>query len=604
MGVFLRHVAGMATVLAAAAPAVARQAPADIVFTNGYVYSVDSKDHVFQALAVRGGRIVYIGDDGGAASYAGPKTRRIDLKGHMMMPGLVDGHMHPLEGGQNLIGCSLDYLPLTVGGFSDRVRACAADPSFRNTSGGLVVRNWFQEAMKPVGTRLTKQVLDAIDATHPIVVRSSFGHSALLNSAALRLAGITATTQAPPGGEIVHDAAGQPTGMLEDEAQNLIAPVDPPSTPQEDVRAAAASLAAMRAQGVTGFLDAWALDKDLAAYAALQRQGALTARAHFAPLVDPAHAADIAGNVGRLKAIAARYDQGPIGVAPSVTVRNVKLFMDGVITAPAMTGVLLAPYRVNRGTAAAPRWEPGPSSGPAPYFPPAVLGPLLQGLVTAGFDPHMHADGDGAVRIALDGVQAMRAALPQADARPAIAHDELVDPADRPRFKALGAVPVLSFQWEKQAPDTVEGARDYLGPDRVRDIEPASLLAQAGARIAYGSDWPVDPLNEWFALKVGVTRTNAPEAGPRYAHPLGDEPGLSRAEVLRAITMNSSWELRSDTQTGSLEPGKLADLIVLDRNVMQVPANDIANTKVLVTMVGGRIVYSTGALAPKANGPG
>jgi len=153
-------------------------------------------------------------------------------------------------------------------------------------------------------------------------------------------------------------------------------------------------------------------------------------------------------------------------------------------------------------------------------------------------------------------------------------------------------IPVLSFQWEKQASDTVDNARDYMGPARYKYMEPAAFLADAGARIAYGSDWPVDPLDEWFALKVGVTRTNSPASGPKYAgRRLSEDAGLSPAQVLRAITMNSSYELHQDQATGSLEVGKFADLIVLDRNVLKIPAEEIAEVRVLQTVVGGKVVY-------------
>jgi predicted amidohydrolase YtcJ len=205
-------------------------------------------------------------------------------------------------------------------------------------------------------------------------------------------------------------------------------------------------------------------------------------------------------------------------------------------------------------------------------------------------------DGDGAVRDALDAVQALRATPEGRDVRPALAHDEIVDPADFPRFKQLDATAVLSFQWAKPAPDTVGALKEYMGKERYAIVEPQSLLLDAGARIAYGSDWPVDPLDMWFALKVGVTRTAAPNSGPEYAGRLGEAPGMPRAAVLRAVTMNAAYTLRQEKETGSLEAGKLADLIVLDRNVMEVPAEDIANTKVLQTVVGGKVVYDAGAL--------
>ncbi len=225
------------------------------------------------------------------------------------------------------------------------------------------------------------------------------------------------------------------------------------------------------------------------------------------------------------------------------------------------------------------------------YFPAPVLRALLIAVAGAGFEPHMHADGDRAVHEGLDGIEALRARFPDRDIRAAIAHDEIVDPKDFERYRRLDVIPVLSFQWEKPAPDTIEGARDYLGPARFKYLEPAAYLTAAGARIAYGSDWPVDPLDEWFALKVGVARTNSPSAAPKYTGRLSEDAGLTRAQVLRAITMNSSYELHQDQLTGSLEAGKLADLIVLERNVLTIPADEIAQVKVLQTVVGGRVVY-------------
>jgi predicted amidohydrolase YtcJ len=236
------------------------------------------------------------------------------------------------------------------------------------------------------------------------------------------------------------------------------------------------------------------------------------------------------------------------------------------------------------------------------YFPADALATVLIALGRAGIDPHMHADGDGAVRAGLDGAAALRKALPGADIRPAIAHNEIVAPSDFKRYHELNVIAVLSFQWEKPAGDTL-GVRDYFGPERMKILEPAGLLAAAGARIAYGSDWPVDALDEWFAFKVGVTRTNSPKAPQEYRGRLGDDPGLSRETVLRAATINAAYELHQDDSSGSLEAGKLADLIVLDRNPLTVPAEDIANVKVLETVLGGTVVFSatreTGARAPR-----
>jgi predicted amidohydrolase YtcJ len=351
-----------------------------------------------------------------------------------------------------------------------------------------------------------------------------------------------------------------------------------------------AALKAMSRQGVTSFLDAAAPPESMSAFAAVHRAGGLTARAHFAPVIEPSEAGNLPGAVSRVVALAKKYDGGAIAPAPGLTVRDAKLFLDGVIAAPAFTGAVSEPYLVNAGTADKPHWVPGTSRGPAVYFSADALATVLVELGRAGIDPHMHADGDSAVHAALDGIEALRKALPAADIRPAIAHDEIVDPADFPRYKQLGAIPVLSLQWGKPAGDTM-GLTNYFGPTRMKILEPSGFLAAAGARIAFGSDWPVDQLDEWFALKVGVTRTNAPDAPPEYRGRLGDDPGLSRETVLRAATIEAAYELHQDDVTGSIEVGKFADLIVLDRNPLQVPAEEIAKVRVLETVVAGKTVY-------------
>jgi predicted amidohydrolase YtcJ len=514
----------------------------------------------------------------------------VDLEGRFLMPGLIDGHMHPLEAGAALLKCNLNYESLTVAELERRVQACLDQTKSREPDGWLEVVNWFQESMLPAGVKTSRATLDALDSRRPIIVRSSFGHTVLANSRALALAKITAGTPDPLGGKIWHDAAGEPTGLLEDAAFDVFESLVPKPTAEQDAEAAVAALEAMNHQGVTSFLDAVARPADLAAFATVRRAGKLTARGHFAPLIEPAEAGTLSVAVARVASLRKRYDEGRIVRMPGITVRNAKLFLDGVIAAPALTGAMLEPYRRNAGTADHPHWVPGTTRGPAVYFPAPALADVLIALGRAGIDPHLHADGDGAVHAALDGIAALRKALPAADVRPAIAHDEIVAPADFARFKALGAIPVLSFQWEKPAGDTL-GLKDYFGPERMKILEPAGLLAAAGARIAFGSDWPVDALDEWFALKVGVTRTNTADAPAEYHGRLGDDPGLSREMVLRAATINAAYELHQDDVTGSLEVGKLADLIVLDRNPLTVPAEDIATIKVLETVVGGNVVY-------------
>jgi len=564
---------------------------ADRVYRNGVLWTAVAGQPSAQALAIRDGRIVYVGGNAEVTPYIGTRTATVDLSGRFLMPGLIDGHMHPLQAGAQLLKCGLDYASLTVAELQQRVQACLDRTASKEPDGWLEVVSWFQESMRPAGVKTSRAVLDVLKTRRPIIVRSSFGHTVLANTRALERAGITASTPDPTGGLIWRDPGGAPTGLLEDAAFEVFTSLLPKATAEENAAAATAALSAMRAQGVTSFLDVAAAAEDMAAFADVRKGGGLTARAHFAPLIAPTEAGDPKSAIARVVAFAKQYDEGPLGPAPGITVRGAKLFMDGVIAAPAFTGAMLEPYLTNAGTSAAPNWVSGKSRGPAVYFPADALATVLVGLARAGIDPHLHADGDAAVSAALDGIEALRKAMPGADIRTAIAHDEIVAPADFPRYKALGAIPVLSFQWGKPAGDTL-GLTDYFGPARMKILEPSGLLAAAGARIAFGSDWPVDALDEWFALKVGVTRTNAPEAGPEYHGRLGEDPGLSRQAVLLAATLNAAYQLHLDQATGSLEVGKLADLIVLDRNPLVVPAEDIARTRVLETVVGGRVVYS------------
>jgi len=587
----LTQAAGFAATGAAPASAPA-PAAADTAYRNGFIYTVDAEDSVQQALAIRAGRIVYVGSDAGLAPYLGEHTSVIDLHGRMMMPGLVDGHMHPMDGGRDLLKCDLNYRQLKLEEMQKEIQSCLDKTRVHEPDGWLEVVHWFQEGMLPAGVTATRAILDALKTKRPILVMSSFYHTGLANSRALELAGITAATADPVGGKIGRDTAGNPSGILdEDAAYDLVKDRIPAPTASEDVEAAKAALEAMRQQGVTTFLDAQAKPPFLAAFAAVEREGKLTARAHFAVWITPVEGRDPKEAMARVRGLARRYDQGPIKPRPRLTVRNIKLFLDGVINAPAFTGAMLEPYFMAQGEGANRRWVTGANRGPDVYFPAPVLRTMLIEAAAAGFEPHMHADGDRAVHEGLDGIQTLRERFPDKDIRAAIAHDEIVDPKDFPRYKQLNAIPVLSFQWEKPAPDTIDSTRDYLGAARFKYIEPAGFLAAAGARIAFGSDWPVDALDEWFALKVGVTRTNAPHSDAKYAGRLSEDAGLTRAQVLRAATMNSSYELHQDQATGSLEPGKLADLIVLDRNVLKIPAEEIAEVKLLQTVVGGRVVY-------------
>jgi predicted amidohydrolase YtcJ len=582
----------MSWLAALAFSAAAATAPADTVYTRGAIYTADAHDHIVSAMAVKDGVIVYTGDENGLKPYVGRRTHVVDLHGRMAMPGLIDAHMHPQSGGLRMLDCNLNYEALDVAQFQARIQACIDADKKSGPDDWLVVINWFEQNMQPAGIVLTHAALDGVKTSRPIMVHSSFGHSNLTNARGLELAHITRATPDPKDGVIVRDAQGDPTGLLEDAAQDLVAQLVPPPSAEKNREATQKALAAMRAQGITGFLDAWTDIDTLNSYRAIQQAGGLTARGHFAVLIDSTPDFDPDKAIAEALREKAIYDQGPSRPAPSMQIDTAKMFLDGVYSAPSLTGVMLEPYFENRGTREYPDWRPGDNRGPKPYFTQDQLNATLTKLAAAGLNPHMHADGDGAVREALNAVAFMRQSHPGDDIRPAIAHNEVVAPEDYHRFAEVGALPVLSFQWEKPAVDLNAGNSGYLGPVRWALMEPAGLLKLYGARLVYGSDWPVDPLNEWLALQVAVTRQAVGEDAVKYAGRLGIDPGLAITDALRAITINAAYSLRADRQTGSLEPGKFADLIVLDRNLFNIPSDQIAATQVLMTVVGGKTVYT------------
>ncbi|AZO83501.1 hydrolase [Stutzerimonas stutzeri] len=570
--------------------------PADTVMRNGYVYTVDGQNSVQQAIAISGGKIVYVGSDAGVDGYIGKQTQLVDLAGRMLMPGFVDAHMHPGDGGRAMTLCDLKYQTMTRAQFQASIQACLDAEKDKGPDVWLEVGSWDRMGMTGLDGDADKSTLDALKTRRPIQVRSTDFHTVLTNSRGLELAGINKNTPDPEDGKYRRDSAGNPNGICEDGAAESLAAVVPPASDAEKLNQTRAALDAMRQQGITSFFDALSGPESGKAFTNLQKSGELTARALLAIKLDPAAAAaDPVKTIAEAKALANTYDQGEVHVAPGVNMRHVKLFMDGIINAPADTGAMLTPYLHNSGTEQAPKWTPGKNLGEL-YFPPQVLNPLLLQAVKAGFDPHLHATGERAVRDALDSVAYVRKELPGQDLRPAIAHAESVDPADYPRFKALDVTATMSFQWAQQAPSTVDGTSDHLGAERFERMEPSGSIAHAGGRVAFGSDWPVDPLDEFLALKVGVTRsgdpTNPHSYGPKYAGRLNNDPAMSRAEVLRSITLSAAQQLKLDAVLGSVEVGKFADLIVLDKNFMQVPEEELGRNGVLLTLVGGKVVWA------------
>lgn len=577
---------------------------ADVVLRGGKVVTMDGQRRIAQAVAVRDGRIDFVGSDADATLRIGARTQVIELGGRMLMPGFVDAHLHSLAGGRALLLCDLNYQPLTRAQLGQKLQACLDATPDAGPDTWLEAVNWDRQSTASLDADPTRALLDGLTTTRPIAVTSSDFHSVLANSRAFALAGIDAATPDPAGGKFLRDGSGTPSGICEDAAGFQLKAAIPPDSDADQLKQGRAALAALRAQGITTFMDAAAGEPHLRVFDSLRGSGELTARVNLAINVDADNANRApADEIAKVKALAAQAVADAPVPAPGIRARVVKVFVDGVVNAPADTGAVLTPYLQNIGTEAAPQWVPGTNRGQL-YYTPASLRALMLAAVDAGLDMHLHATGDRAARTALDAVAATRQARPNADFRPAIAHDETVAVADYPRFAALDVMATMSFQWAQRAPYSIGDTENHLGAERFARMEPSGSLKRAGARIVHGSDWPIDPFDTFLALKIGVTRSGDPtnphsaaSLAPIFEGPINADPALSRDDVLAAITVDAAHQLRLEKQLGSIEAGKFADLIVLERDFLSVPDEELGRNRVLLTMVGGEVVAALDAFA-------
>lgn len=577
---------------------------AEVVLRGGKVVTMNGGGTVAQAVAVKDGRIVFVGSDADASKRIGPDTKVIELGGRMVMPGFVDAHLHSLAGGRALLLCDLAYAPLTRAQLAGRLQACLDATPEAGPDAWLEAVNWDRQSTAALDADPTRALLDGLNTTRPIAVTSADFHSVLANSRAFALAGIDAGTPDPVGGKFLRDESGTPSGICEDAAGFQLKAAIPPDSEADLLKQGRAALAAIREQGITTFMDAAAGKPHFQVFKALRDAGELTARVHLAVNIDPALANSAPTEaIAQAKALAALAGSDASAPAPGIQSRTVKVFLDGVVNAPADTGALLSPYLQNVGTDDAPQWVAGSNLGQL-YYSPESLRSLMLAAVDAGLDMHLHATGDRAVRTVLDGVEATRAARAGADFRVAVAHDETVAVADYGRFAAHDVMATMSFQWAQRAPYSIGETENHLGAERFARMEPSGSLQQAGARIVHGSDWPIDPFDTFLALKVGVTRSGDPtnphsaaSLSPIFEGPINADPALSREAVLAAITVNAAHQLRLERQVGTIETGKFADLIILERDFLTVPDEELGRNRVLLTMVGGDVVFATDTFA-------
>lgn len=551
---------GGGTALAAATPS-GPPAPADLVLRNARIYTVDAARSWAEALALRGERIVYVGTAAGAAAFVAPATRVVDLGGKLLLPGFHDRHVHPISGGVELLQCDLN-------GSKDkaevlaRVRSCAA---------ALGDRPWLQGGgwdlpLFPDGIA-DRRELDAILPDRPAILHSADGHSAWVNSRALELAGITATTPDPPRGRIERDATGAPIGTLREAAAGLLDPFLPEETAAE--RLAGLRLAVARAHGfgIVAVTEANGAPGFLDTYDELDRAGELGLRVVVSQSLTAS--AGTAGIPALVRARAAAH-------APHVRATAVKLFADGVIEGG--TAALLEPY-VGRDGSGIPNWTA------------EKLREAIVALDRERFQIHVHAIGDRAIRDTLDALAAARAAHGNRDARPLLAHIQLFHPRDIPRFRELGAVALFQPLWAWFDPYIRDLTEPYLGPERSRWLYPLRSMAATGAALAAGSDWSVSSMNPLEAIEVALTRCDAALAS--CDKPWLPDERVDLATMLAAYTIGGAYAAFEERDSGSLEAGKLADFIVLDRDLFAIPPGEISDARVLLTVFEGRPVFGT-----------
>ncbi|GAA3039761.1 amidohydrolase [Streptomyces lactacystinicus] len=540
---------------------------ADLVFTHGPVHTGDAARTRASGLAVVGERITAVGHDE-VRELIGPRTEVVDLTGKLLLPGFQDAHIHAVFGGAELASCDLTGT-VGVADYLERVRAYAdANPEQEWITGS----GWSMESFE--GGLPTRQLLDSVVPDRPVYLTNRDHHGAWANTRALELAGLTADTPDPADGRIEREADGTPGGTLQEGATALVARLVPPSTAADRLDGLLRAQRLLHSLGITGWQDALlgvfnGQPDPSDAYLAAARSGALTARVTGALWWERDRGAEqIPELVRRREELShGRFRAG-----------SVKIMQDGI--AENFTAAMTSPYLDGCGCATA-------NSGLS-FVDPVALRGHVTALDALDFQVHFHALGDRAVREALDAVEAARTANGRRGARHHLAHLQVVHPDDLPRFARLGAVANIQPLWAAHEPQMDELTIPFLGPERAAWQYPFGALQRAGATLAAGSDWPVSSPDPLAGLHVAVNRMEPEATDGRVFLP---EQRLDLGSAIAAYTAGSAY-LNGHDDAGVLAAGRLADLVVLDRDILTGPPEEIARARVLRTYVGGELVHA------------
>lgn len=527
-----------------------------MVFRGGAIYTVDAARSWASAVAIENGRIVAVGTDAQIAAHIGRGTRVIELNGRMMLPGFHDSHMHPLSGGLRLVRCRLNDAK-SKKALHVAIRTCAAAASDTWLVGG----GWDPDVI-PAQT-LDRATLDRLVPDRPAYFATYDGFSAWVNSRALAVAGITASTPDPDGGTIERDpVTGEPSGVLHRAATSLVRRHIPPPGDALYREGLRRSLAMANRFGITSVIDASASPELLVQYQNAERDGELTVRVLASQRVDAQ------GGIEQAQEMLARSERFE---GKRLRANAAKIFVDGDFTT--RSAALLAPH-VDDGSRGRMRISSD------------ALAAIVTRLDAVGFQVHMHVIGDRAVRAGLDAIARAHRVNGRLAQRHQLAHLTLIDPADIPRFRRLGVAANFQPMWA-YADEIVTHTEALLGPERSRWLYPIASMVNSGAVVVAGSDWPSPSMNPLEAIQVAMTRRPLKGDGSAWL----PQERITLPAILAAYTINGAWLKGEEANTGSIEVGKAADLIVLNRNLFDIDPMAVQHVKVLLTLLEGETVY-------------
>jgi predicted amidohydrolase YtcJ len=534
---------------------------AEMVILNARVYTVNAKQPWAEALAIRGDKILAVGSAKDIAAYRGASTKVVDAQGKLVLPGFTDCHIHFMEGSLGLTRVDLNGTN-SVAEIQKRVKEYAvAHPKAEWIEG----MGWLYSTFGAVALP-DKKFLDEVVPDRPVYLQAYDGHSSWANSKALALAGITGETADPPGGKIVRDAKGEATGALKESAGDLVAKVTPKPTHEERVAALRLGMHEANKFGLVRVHSAGQDFEWLDLYNELRQKQLLSLRFYIAYFLDPPELK--ADDIEKIEQARRTYRDDWISGGV------VKTMLDGVIEAH--TAAMLAPYSDDPEQAGKMFWEP------------AKYQQAVTELDRRGLQIFTHAIGDKSVRLALDAYQQASETNHTSDARPRIEHIETISAQDIPRFGKQGVI--ASFQPLHAYPNenVLNVWARNAGPERTQRAWVWHSIESTGGVLAFGSDWPVVTLNPWPGVQNALTRKTAEGDPPNGFVP---QERISLEHAIRAYTLGAAFAGHRERIEGSIEPGKLADLIILARDLFKIEPNQIGDMEVLLTIVGGKTVY-------------